>query len=664
MSDNRFSTQSEGILARVRGHLTAWRADGANTQLLAAVRGEFRALKIAAAAAGFDQVSRLGGNVDRLLARSGDEDGGDDVGLLNLLEETHDGLAAELGLAPTTSADHVESLNRMVSLLLSDSDTAKPDCVGEADDNGEESGAPETSQSSTLGNTLGGYLPHLRRFVEKVARPHGKSIELSLRGGDLEIDPRVLAQMVAPLEIILRNSIEHGIESAEQRKARGKATTARIRIAAARQGGEWLLEYADDGGGLAREKLAAEAVEMGMIEDAESVDEAHFLQIITQPGYAADVGVAAAQPAGAESGCGASLNAVYRAVCELGGLLAVKAQSGQGIRFQFRLPLTPAAARALLVTAAGYRLAIPARAIEKVVRPRGNEVVEVDERRYLDSGARRIPIIDLAARLGTEARAQVQVRQSATPPALVSIRLADRLVAFAVDEVRDLVDVSQRDSAAQPASLCGVAGIAAVADSDLVVVLDSSALVNRAKLQREGLIRFPIIPSTVGGEQESRQNSRTDAQETVQVLVLETQLGPLAIPVGMVAEVVSADGADGASVRQSGEGARWICGDIRWSGFTLPLIDSAAALGTEQGENPHRGHAAVLWPMKGGAPHDFFALSSRSLPRLQEIVPRPAPLRPAAAKPLANLLGYVHIDHRIAMIPDLANLARGIFTPS
>ncbi len=653
MSDNRFSTQSEGILARVRGHLTVWRADGANTQLLAAMRGEFRALKIAAAAAGFDQVSRLGGNVDRLLARSGDEDGGDDVGLLNLLEETHDGLAAELGLAPTTSVDHVESLNRMVSWLLSDSDTAKPDCVGEADDNGEESGAPETSQSSTPGNTLGGYLPHLRRFVEKVARPHGKSIELSLRGGDLEIDPRVLAQMVAPLEVILRNSIEHGIESAEQRKARGKATTARIRIAAARQGGEWLLEYADDGGGLAREKLAAEAVEMGMIEDAESVDEAHFLQIITQPGYAADVGVTAAQPVGAESGCGASLNAVYRAVCELGGLLAVKAQSGQGIRFQFRLPLTPAAARALLVTAAGYRLAIPARVIEKVVRPHGDEVLEVDGRRYLDGDARRIPIIDLAARIGNEAR------QLVAQSALVSIRLADRLVAFAVDEVHDLVDVSQRDSGAQPVSVPGVAGIAALADSDLIVVLDPVALVNRAALQREGLIRFPIIPHTVGGERNAPQNSRSDAGGTALVLVLETQLGPLAIPVGMVAEVVS---ADGASVRQSGEGARWICGDIRWSGFTLPLIDSAAALGAEQGENPHRGHAAVLWPMKGGAPHDFFALSSQSLPRLQEIVPRPAPLRPAAAPSLANLLGYVRIGHRIAMIPDLANLARGTFT--
>ena len=659
MSGKQFSTQSEEILGRIRAHLSAWRASGASAELLAALRGEFRALKIEATAAGIDEVSRLGGNVDRLLARSGEWDGGDDVGLLNLLEETHDGLAAKLGLAPTTSADHVKSLNRMVALLLPDSEAAKPDFAEETAAGGEQSGAPETSQSSPPGNTLGDYLPRLRRFAEEVARQHGKPIRLSLRGGDIEIDRRVLERMMAPLETILRNSIEHGIEPAAQRKTRGKAATGHIRIAAARQGGEWLLEYADDGGGLAREKLAAEAVEMGMTEYAESVGEAHLLQIITQPGYG--VGADAGKPSVAESGCGAGLDAVYRAVCELGGLLAVKAKSGQGIRFQFRLPLTSAAARALLVTVARYRLAIPAQVIEKVVRPHGDEVLEVDGRRYLDGDARRIPIIDLAARIGNEAR------QPVAQSALVSIRLADRLVAFAVDAVHDLVDVSQRDSGAQPVSVPGVAGIAALADSDLIVVLDPVALVNRAALQREGLIRFPIIPHTVGGERNAPQNSRADAGGTALVLVLETQLGPLAIPVGMVAEVISADGASGANgagARQSREGARWICGDIRWCGFTLPLIDSAAALGAEQGENPHRGHAAVLWPMKGGAPHDFFALSSQSLPRLQEIVPRPAPLRPAAAPSLANLLGYVRIGHRIAMIPDLANLARGTFTPS
>ena len=693
-----FFSESETILGRIHDHLTAWRTGRPSAELLAAMRGEFHALKNGAAAAGFDDISALSHSVENLLAQSGDVVGADvdsddidsddvpaddadsddapadDVALLNLLEEVHDGLVADLGFVPAASREHVQSLNSLVALLLS----------GEAQTESAKPPPPVVSVS-----TFNDGLPQLRDIARAAAVQGGRQVVVSLAGGDVEVERRVLESMMAPFEHLIRGSVKHGIESAEQRAASGKMAVGRISIAVAQRDAELVIEYSDDGRGLDGEKLAARAVQTGMTYNAGEVGEAHFLQIITQPDTTET----------ANSGGG--LEGVCRAVCEFGGLLAMKSEKTKGIRFQIQLPAAPGGyrERMLLVAVGKYRFAIPAYTIERVMRIQKEEVVTHAERMHVSVGGRQIPIVNLAEQLGEQAEPDMS-RETAL---LVLIRLGDRIAAFEVDGFHDVIPVILRPPGAQLASIRGVVGVGVLADSSMAVVLDPGAFIERGLLEHHGLTRFPLgdfglgqgvvdggehpasTPAAqVAVEQVPATGAATEsaAEKTMRVVVLETTPGPpaplppLVIPAGRVAAIV-----DAVELQPSGREHQWICGEFHWRGFRVPVINAAAAFaaadetgsetdgetGDESGDETvveqtqPGGYSVILWSLKGERADGFFALTSAGPPRAIEIDARPAAAPSATGKQPDNVLGYVALDGYTGIIPDLEKLARGIF---
>ena len=650
-----FSTESEATLARIHAQLAEWRADRPDSKLLAALRGEFRALRDAAASAGFSDIAALSHSVENLLARDGGAVGADDVGLLNLLEEVHDGLAADLGFAQAASRNHAPFLNSMVESLLSNPEVADAPPVAVADKL-RDAPAPamppefppdETPQGGLLNAptcTFNDYLPQLRRLTEDAATRHNKPVELTLAGGEVEVDRQLPERMLAAFAPMIENSIAHGIESAAARKAAGKPAAGRIRITAVRQGGELAVEYADDGGGLDAEKLAARAVEIGMTARAEAVGEAHWLQIVTQPG-------------------GSGMSRVYRALRDLGGLMALKSEAGDGVRFQFRLPLPQVAQRALMVTVGRHRFALLARAVERLLRAREDQVSASDGRRVVEVGARRIPIVNLADEIGERAGG-ARNRTASLLPALASlvlIRLADRVVAFEVDEFHDVIQIVGKKPDAQLASIRGLAGVAVLPDSGVAMILDPGAFVDRTTLESDALSPFASRDAEgAGAAADGAPSPPPAAEKAIRVVALETRLGPVLIPVSMVAEIVARVQID---TQPSDDAPDWVCGDFHWRGLRLPLIDSAGALGGGLRETRPE-HAAILRPMKGGKPDAFFALTSNAPPTVIEIDSSPVvppPSAPNQGGRLTNLLGRVQIERRIGIIPDLAGLARQLF---
>ena len=680
-----FFSESETILGRIRDHLTAWRTGRPSAELLAAMRNEFHALKNGAAAAGFDDISALSHSVENLLAQSGDvvvadvaaadadsddadsddapaddadsdDAPADDVALLNLLEEVHDGLVADLGFVPAASREHVQSLNSLVALLLS----------GEAQTESAKPPPPVVSVS-----TFNDGLPQLRDIARAAAVQGGRQVVVSLSGGDVEVERRVLESMMAPFEHLIRGSVKHGIESAEQRAASGKTAVGRISISVAQRDAELVIEYSDDGRGLDGEKLAARAVQTGMTYNAGEVGEAHFLQIITQPDTTET----------ANSGGG--LEGVCRAVCEFGGLLAVKSEKTKGIRFQIQLPATPGGyrERMLLVAVGKYRFAIPAYTIERVMRIQKEEVVTHAERMYVSVGGRQIPIVNLAEQLGEQAEPDMSREQ---PTALlVLIRLGDRIAAFEVDGFHDVIPVILRPPGAQLASIRGVVGVGVLADSSMAVVLDPGAFIERGLLEHHGLTRFPLgdfglgqgvvdggehLASAPAEQVPAEQVSATEssAEKTMRVVVLEPPgpSAPLVIPAGRVAAII-----DAVELQPSGREHQWICGEFHWRGFRVPVINAAAAFAaadetvseTVIEQTQPGGYSVILWSLKGERADGFFALTSAGPPRAVEIDARPAAAPSAAGEQPDNVLGYVALDDRIGIIPDLENLARGIF---
>ena len=696
-----FFSESETILGRIRDHLTAWRTGRPSAELLAAMRNEFHALKNGAAAAGFDDISALSHSVENLLAQSGDvvvadvaaadadsddadsddapaddadsdDAPADDVALLNLLEEVHDGLVADLGFVPAASREHVQSLNSLVALLLS----------GEAQTESAKPPPPVVSVS-----TFNDGLPQLRDIARAAAVQGGRQVVVSLSGGDVEVERRVLESMMAPFEHLIRGSVKHGIESAEQRAASGKTAVGRISISVAQRDAELVIEYSDDGRGLDGEKLAARAVQTGMTYNAGEVGEAHFLQIITQPDTTET------------ANSGGRLEGVCRAVCEFGGLLAMKSEKTKGIRFQIQLPAAPGGyrERMLLVAVGKSRFAIPAYTIERVMRIQKEEVVTHAERMYVSVGGRQIPIINLAEQLGEQAEPDMSREQ---PTALlVLIRLGDRIAAFEVDGFHDVIPVILRPPGAQLASIRGVVGVGVLADSSMAVVLDPGAFIERGLLEHHGLTRFPLgdfglgqgvvdggeHPASTPAAQVPAEQvpaapaAESAAEKTMRVVVLETTpapLAPLVIPAGRVAAIV-----DAVELQPSGREHQWICGEFHWRGFRVPVINAAAAFGAAHetdgetdgesgGETDGEtvveqaqpgGYSVILWSLKGERADGFFALTSAGPPRAIEIDARPAAAPSATGEQPNNVLGYVALDGRIGIIPDLENLARGIF---
>ena len=649
-----FFSQSEAILSRIRDHLSAWRADGANVERLAALQGEFDALKSGATHAGFDDVAELGTRVAKLLGQSGEAVGADDEALLNLLEEVHDGLVADIGFVPSVAREQIKTLNGLVVLLLRDA-------------------PPASSVSDVPMCTFAEGLSHLRGIVAQVAE--GKQVELNACGDAVEAQQSIVELVTKLLERVIRHTIAHRVESAEQRSAGGKEAVAHINIAiVASQRDQILIDYSDDGESLDATQLAADAVAAGMTHDVDGVGEMHWLQILARadeqsddaPQNDTDSDSDADNDADSDDS-EAMCREIRDDIKKLGGLMAMKSAQEGGVHFQFRLP-TSIDARALLVTVGQYRFALPARIIERVLRVRADEVVKYEtekhQRKYICVDQRRIPIIDRATFIGER-----EVKCAPPMALLVLLRLADRFAAVEVDAVHDLVELTSEKPGAQLASIRGIVGVAQVtrsgvsADFSMALMVDPDAFIHREVLEQDGLTQFPLCETQSDGS----------PTKTKRVVLLETSRGTLVIPATMVAEIVSTTQSPAHEPEHEHE-HEWISGDFLWRGCTVPLIDSAEIFAdvvddaddtddtddTERKQTKHGKYAVILLPMKERQPDEFFALCGFAAPSVIEIDDQAA-AAPDTGQAPQHLLGYVQLEQRLGLVPDLNAVAHGIF---
>jgi two-component system chemotaxis sensor kinase CheA len=230
------------------------------------------------------------------------------------------------------------------------------------------------------------------RLVRDLSREQGKAIDLALAGGETEIDRTILERLRDPLMHMLRNAVDHGIESPEARIAAGKPATGRIGLAVANRGGAIEIVLADDGAGLDVARLRATAVRKGLLtaERAEALDEEAAFGLIFQPGFST-VPVATAT-----SGRGVGMDVARDEVARLSGHIRVASAPGQGTTFTITAPLTLATTRAILVEQAGRTFAIPSAPIERTARVRASALVALEGRRAVLVEGRPVPVAELA----------------------------------------------------------------------------------------------------------------------------------------------------------------------------------------------------------------------------------------------------------------------------
>ena len=331
-----------------------------------------------------------------------------------------------------------------------------------------------------------GLVPRLRRVVRQAGTDTGKQVHLTLEGTHGELDRNVLDRMVAPLEHMLRNSVAHGLESVEQRRAAGKPEEGEISLRLHREGSEIVLDVADDGAGLDREAIRRRAIERGLVQaDAVLADE-ELDNLIFSAGFST------ADQLSQLAGRGVGMDVVRNEVRQLGGSVEIHSVRGQGARFTLRLPQTLAVTQAVFVQIGETTFAVPVASVSGIGRI-SRERFEAGEGSYRYSGE-DYTLYDLGSLVGQEAaRAEGQAQVP-----LLLVRAGDLRAAVAIDQVLGNREIVVKPVGLQIASVPGIYGATITGDGRVVVILDVAPLVRR-------FVANPQRPLPAAAQEQQRQ---------------------------------------------------------------------------------------------------------------------------------------------------------------
>jgi two-component system chemotaxis sensor kinase CheA len=213
---------------------------------------------------------------------------------------------------------------------------------------------------------VGAVLGRLPRVVRDLAASLGKSVEMEITGEETELDKGVIERIGDPLTHLVRNAVDHGIESPAERQAAGKPAEGRVRVAAYHSGGSVVIEISDDGKGLDAARIRAKAVERGLIRGGEPLTAEQVQALIFEPGFST------AEQVTDVSGRGVGMDVVKRNVEALNGSVAVESTAGAGTCFRIRLPLTLAILDGMALRVADQTFVLPLLSIVESFRPPAN----------------------------------------------------------------------------------------------------------------------------------------------------------------------------------------------------------------------------------------------------------------------------------------------------
>ncbi|MFO7641407.1 MAG: Hpt domain-containing protein, partial [Candidatus Competibacteraceae bacterium] len=306
---------------------------------------------------------------------------------------------------------------------------------------------------------FGSIIPRLRRVVRQAAQELGKRAELLVGGEESEVDRTVLEKMVAPLEHMLRNSLAHGLETPEVRRAAGKSEIGTISLSLRREGAELVLELGDDGAGLNFAAIRAKGEEKGLLLPEQPATQDELMALLLRPGFSTATAVSQI------SGRGVGMDVVNEAIRAMRGALLIQTEPGQGTRFIIRLPFSLAVTQALLAQAGDAIFAIPLLSIELVTRLQESEFQaylagEPVQHRHNN---RNYPLHNLGILIGSEQVLPFEEAKDRRPPALL-FRSAEASAALQVEAVQGNQEIIVKPVNPQFNSIPGISGATVLGD--------------------------------------------------------------------------------------------------------------------------------------------------------------------------------------------------------
>ncbi len=306
--------------------------------------------------------------------------------------------------------------------------------------------------------------PRLQRIVRQTANKLGKKVKFIIKGDNLEFERTVLDRIIAPLEHMLRNAIDHGIEDPQTRKKAGKDIEGKMIINLFKEAAELCIKIDDDGAGLNVAAIRKKAIQNGVIEANSVISDQELMQLILKPGFST------AKKVTQVSGRGVGMDVVNSELKQLSGNLRISSRVGEGTTFEIRLPISLTITQALMIYTANEMMAVPMNQLDAVMRVERDKVITNDpnEVRYCEYMNNSYRVFHMGELLGFGKMTSMDAPLIPT----LFIRTGDRRVALLVDGIEGGKEIVVKSVGPQIGAISWIAGATILGDGKVVLILD------------------------------------------------------------------------------------------------------------------------------------------------------------------------------------------------
>jgi len=315
---------------------------------------------------------------------------------------------------------------------------------------------------------IGETFNRFQRVVRDISKDLGKDIRLHIRGAETELDKTVVEKISDPLMHLVRNAMDHGIESAEIRQQRGKPAVGTVQLNAFHDSGSIVIEVSDDGGGLNQERILAKALEKGLIAPGHNLCEAEIYRLIFEPGFST------AEQLSNLSGRGVGMDVVKKNIDALRGTVDIQSREGVGSTIRIRLPLTLAIIDGFLVRVGNASYVIPLDMVVECVELSAEEQQEGNDRNYLNLRGQVLPYLRLRD-VFSHPRASVE-REN-----VVVVRFGEQRAGLVVDALLGEFQTVIKPLGRVFSRVVGISGSTILGSGEVALILDVPKLIRQTE---------------------------------------------------------------------------------------------------------------------------------------------------------------------------------------
>lgn len=313
---------------------------------------------------------------------------------------------------------------------------------------------------------IGPLFQRMARLVRDLSRKCGKQIGFECEGEEVELDRNIVEELADPLMHMVRNAVDHGIESVAERVAAGKNAAATVALRAFHRSGQIVIEVSDDGAGINKDRVLAKAVSKGLVGQGANLSDSECYNLIFAPGFST------AEVVSDVSGRGVGMDVVKKQIQKLRGSVDISSVRGEGTTFSLRLPLTLAIIDGLVVAVGSERYIIPLASVKELLRPAAGMVSTVENRAEIVAiRDRLLPVIRLYERFGLEPRSR-----NPEECVLVCADVDGACFCLMVDDLIGKQEVVIKSLGPVFSKVGGVAGGAILGDGKIGLILDLKCL--------------------------------------------------------------------------------------------------------------------------------------------------------------------------------------------